>query len=124
MHEPLRPFLGQKQQTAPSPGGLEPPTFRLTAERANRLRHGDLCEIPMNFKQKFRSSSFCDVILTGSILFYLNNNNNNNNNKKLTGQLIIKNLEEQLEKSTIKFIRHLKFGVTGMDTILECRGSG
>ena len=25
----------------PSPGGLEPPTFRLTAERANRLRHGD-----------------------------------------------------------------------------------
>lgn len=24
-----------------SPGGLEPPTFRLTAERADRLRHGD-----------------------------------------------------------------------------------
>ena len=24
-----------------SPGGLELPTFRLTAERANRLRHGD-----------------------------------------------------------------------------------
>ena len=24
------------------PCGLEPPTFRLTAERANRLRHGDL----------------------------------------------------------------------------------
>ena len=24
----------------PPPGGLEPPTFRLTAERANRLRHG------------------------------------------------------------------------------------
>ena len=24
-----------------SPGGLEPPTFRLTAEHANRLRHGD-----------------------------------------------------------------------------------
>ena len=23
-------------------GGLEPPTFRLTAERANRLRHRDL----------------------------------------------------------------------------------
>ena len=22
------------------PGGLEPPTFRLTAERANQLRHG------------------------------------------------------------------------------------
>ncbi|MCP9265251.1 BMA-HIM-14 [Dirofilaria immitis] len=26
----------------PLPGGLEPPTFRLTAERANRLRHGSL----------------------------------------------------------------------------------
>ena len=24
-------------------GGLEPPTFRLTAERANRLRHRDTC---------------------------------------------------------------------------------
>jgi hypothetical protein len=23
-----------------APGGLEPPTFRLTAERASRLRHG------------------------------------------------------------------------------------
>ena len=26
----------------PSPRGLEPPTCRLTAECANRLRHGDL----------------------------------------------------------------------------------
>ena len=25
-----------------SSGGLEPPTFRLTVERANRLRHEDL----------------------------------------------------------------------------------
>ena len=31
---------GRKQST--SLGGLEPPTFRLTAERANRLRHRDL----------------------------------------------------------------------------------
>ena len=29
-------------QKEPSPGGLEPPTFRLTAERANQLRQGDL----------------------------------------------------------------------------------
>ena len=29
-----------------SPGGLEPPTFRLTAERANQLRHGDLVLSP------------------------------------------------------------------------------
>ena len=31
----------RKENKIPSPGGLEPPTFRLTAERANRLRHGD-----------------------------------------------------------------------------------
>ena len=29
----------QRQKVSP-PGGLEPPTFRLTAERASRLRHG------------------------------------------------------------------------------------
>ncbi len=29
------------KMTLPSLGGLEPPTFRLTAERANRLRHRD-----------------------------------------------------------------------------------
>ena len=33
-------FLLVKQKVT-SPGGLEPPTFWLTAERANRLRHGD-----------------------------------------------------------------------------------
>ena len=39
-------FLGfsfkEIQQKRPPPGGLEPPTFRLTAERASRLRHGGL----------------------------------------------------------------------------------
>ena len=34
----------RKETKIPSPGGLEPPTFRLTAERANRLRHGDNVE--------------------------------------------------------------------------------
>ena len=29
-----------QQQNCALPGGLEPPTFRLTAERANQLRHG------------------------------------------------------------------------------------
>ena len=29
-----------KGSRAAPPGGLEPPTFRLTAERANQLRHG------------------------------------------------------------------------------------
>ena len=32
---------GQTKTFAP-PGGLEPPTFRLTAERASRLRHGGI----------------------------------------------------------------------------------
>ena len=31
-----------KTKLLPPPGGLEPPTFRLTAERASRLRHGGL----------------------------------------------------------------------------------
>ena len=30
----------QKFQKETPPGGLEPPTFRLTAERASQLRHG------------------------------------------------------------------------------------
>lgn len=32
---------GLKSKNLSSLGGLEPPTFRLTAERANRLRHRD-----------------------------------------------------------------------------------
>ena len=31
----------KKKEKSTSLGGLEPPTFRLTAERANRLRHRD-----------------------------------------------------------------------------------
>ena len=34
-------FITIKELFSP-PGGLEPPTFRLTAERASRLRHGGL----------------------------------------------------------------------------------
>ena len=30
----------KKFQKETPPGGLEPPTFRLTAERASQLRHG------------------------------------------------------------------------------------
>ena len=32
------------QKNGTPPGGLEPPTFRLTAERASRLRHGGFDE--------------------------------------------------------------------------------
>ena len=35
-------FTEYAKQKETFPGGLEPPTFRLTAERANRLRHGDI----------------------------------------------------------------------------------
>ena len=31
----------ERENRSSLPGGLEPPTFRLTAERANRLRHRD-----------------------------------------------------------------------------------
>ena len=33
------------------PGGLEPPTFRLTAERASRLRHGGLGVFPLKIHE-------------------------------------------------------------------------
>ena len=39
VHHENNKWVGQKKE--PSLGGLEPPTFRLTAERANRLRHRD-----------------------------------------------------------------------------------
>ena len=32
------------------PGGLEPPTFRLTAERASQLRHGGFVLLQLSFK--------------------------------------------------------------------------
>ena len=37
----------------PPPGGLEPPTFRLTAERASQLRHGGLRQSQIIFKEHF-----------------------------------------------------------------------
>ena len=42
--------------TAP-PGGLEPPTFRLTAERASQLRHGGMLHTDIiNSQLKFLST--------------------------------------------------------------------
>ena len=35
-------FLAIESKRLAPPGGLEPPTFRLTAERASRLRHGGI----------------------------------------------------------------------------------
>ena len=45
---------GHRGKKKASLGGLEPPTFRLTAERANRLRHRDLMDGGFfNFNQFF-----------------------------------------------------------------------
>ena len=41
------------------PGGLEPPTFRLTAERASRLRHGGMV---INHKGTLLNSIFIIII--------------------------------------------------------------
>ena len=46
------------EKTESSLGGLEPPTFRLTAERANRLRHRDsTCE------ERVKDKMACDRII-------------------------------------------------------------
>ena len=37
-------YKGTAEKNHSSLGGLEPPTFRLTAERANRLRHRDVSD--------------------------------------------------------------------------------
>ena len=46
-----KPVFGHKKhvnfQKGTPPGGLEPPTFRLTAERASRLRHGGMWCFPV-----------------------------------------------------------------------------
>jgi hypothetical protein len=39
LNETSREWQKINQKVTP-PGGLEPPTFRLTAERASQLRHG------------------------------------------------------------------------------------
>ena len=93
--------MGQKQQTAASPGGLEPPTFRLTAERANRLRHGDLCEIMCYelFLKKIQITVFlwCNIDRIDTVLFKQKKQQQQQQQQqqKLTGQLTIENLEEQ-----------------------------
>ena len=40
----------RRRKKRPSLGGLEPPTFRLTAKRANRLRHRDNWTFMLFFK--------------------------------------------------------------------------
>ena len=54
------------------PGGLEPPTFRLTAERASQLRHGglgwtaldNLCFLNFStFQQETKTNRFSDTCI-------------------------------------------------------------
>ena len=55
----------------PPPGGLEPPTFRLTAERASRLRHGGLLasldvvyRINVQVRARFLLKDTCETLFT------------------------------------------------------------
>ena len=59
----------ERKKRKPSPGGLEPPTFRLTAERANRLRHGDLDERQTHQPQ---SQTYSAGVLTTDTKFLRN----------------------------------------------------
>ena len=47
------------------PGGLEPPTFRLTAERANQLRHGSTKTGPGHYSEPFHNKSVFPIVLQG-----------------------------------------------------------
>ena len=49
------------------PGGLEPPTFRLTAERASQLRHGGMCLAGINISIDFHFDQYVEVTQQCSI---------------------------------------------------------
>ena len=55
-------FYGKIRKNIPPPGGLEPPTFRLTAERASQLRHGGFITVtaasPLELKSQNLLSCF------------------------------------------------------------------
>ena len=51
----------KKKKIMPPPGGLEPPTFRLTAERANQLRHGGMCPKINNKSELYLTSEIVRV---------------------------------------------------------------
>ena len=64
------------KKSLPPPGGLEPPTFRLTAERASRLRHGGKLLYPgqnisAQIEQCKMSSAFSELPWQTSIRYGL-----------------------------------------------------
>ena len=48
------------------PGGLEPPTFRLTVERANQLRHGSRCIARVEYFGLVEFVNFCEIDATSA----------------------------------------------------------
>ena len=48
-------------QNTSLPGGLEPPTFRLTVERANQLRHGSCCIARVAYFGLVEFACFCEI---------------------------------------------------------------
>ena len=48
--------IKDQKQLSP-PDGLEPPTFRLTAERASRLRHGGLVDLTVKMSECNKSEA-------------------------------------------------------------------
>ena len=67
----IQEFLGSRPSTdnfrnfvllkIPLPGGLEPPTFRLTVERANQLRHGSCCIARVWYFGQAEFVNFCEI---------------------------------------------------------------
>ena len=45
------------------PGGLEPPTYRLTADRANQLRHGSTKTLPGHYSEPFCNKAVFQINL-------------------------------------------------------------
>ena len=69
MSQGHRKRADQQKFVAP-PGGLEPPTFRLTAERASQLRHGGIL-----YNELVNSKQFIDVeSVVGALFTHLNKN--------------------------------------------------
>ena len=64
-------FMQADKNSAP-PGGLEPPTFRLTAERASRLRHGGF-SLPQLHHHWNGRAKICFLVSRAHVYLYVHN---------------------------------------------------
>ena len=64
--------LTQPDKNSAPPGGLEPPTFRLTAERASRLRHGGLSLLQLLHHWN-RRAKICFLVSRECLHLYVHN---------------------------------------------------